>query len=269
MKLAAKDLPQALRSTVLVIEFDNEPCVWCPVGDFFGSGVGLNPYRDWMRAVEKDGTMTCRWTMPFARACHIEVRNLGAQPVDVMLGPMIAGDWMWDVWSMHFHATWRQQFPIRTRARDGTTDWNTLEAKGAGIYVGDTLAVYNDAKAWWGEGDPKVYVDGEAFPSHFGTGTPDYFGFFFGERSGVFESPFHSQPRADGNNRAGCSTLTRLRSLDAIAFTKSLKFDFEIWHWAATDVAYAATSYWYALPGATSTRAADPAEAKRPISFVP
>lgn len=268
IKLAARDLPQALRSTILSIEFDGEPTVWCPVGDFFGSGVGLNAYRDWTRHVEPSGQMTCAWVMPFARACRVEVRNMGIQPVDVTLGPLASAAWRWDIWSMHFHANWRQQQSIRTKARDGAADWNFIEAQGAGVYVGDSLAVHNGGRAWWGDGDPKAFIDGERSPSHFGTGTADYYGFYFGDRSSIFTAPFNAQPRADGNNKPGHTTVTRCRCLDAILFSKSLKFDMEIWHWAATDLAYAATTYWYALPGARSNRPPDPVEAQRSVSYV-
>jgi hypothetical protein len=44
-----------------------------------------------------------------------------------------------------------------------------------------------------------------------------------------------------------------------------LKFDMEIWHWKATTVAYAATTYWYGRPGAASNRMPDETEAARPI----
>lgn len=30
---------------------------------------------------------------------------------------------------------------------------------------------------WWGEGDEKFFVDGERFPSTFGTGSEDYIGY--------------------------------------------------------------------------------------------
>jgi hypothetical protein len=273
VQITAPDLAQALRSTLLSIQFDEEPTVWCPVGDFFGSGIGLNPYHDWTKQVERDGplggTMTCCWVMPFARSCKIELHNLGLQPIDAALGPVVSNKWAWDLWSMHFHAAWRQQFPIHTKAHDGTMDWNAIEIHGAGVYVGQTLAIHNAARAWWGDGDEKVYVDGERFPSHFGTSTANYFGVAFGDHSGAFASPFESQPRADGNGRPGYVTLTRNRALDSIAFTKSLKFDWEIWHWAATDMAYAATTYWYALPGATSNGATDDTEVKRSVGFGP
>ncbi len=36
---------RALRSLILQMNCDGEPTVWCPVSDFFGSGVGLNPFR--------------------------------------------------------------------------------------------------------------------------------------------------------------------------------------------------------------------------------
>jgi len=33
------------------MEFDGKETVWCPVGDFFGSGIGLHPLQGWYRTV--------------------------------------------------------------------------------------------------------------------------------------------------------------------------------------------------------------------------
>jgi hypothetical protein len=63
----------------------------------------------------------------------------------------------------------------------------------------------------------------------------------------------------------GYSAITRVRGLDAIPFSSRLKFDMEIWHWKATTMAYAATTYWYAMPGATCNRGPEEKEASRPI----
>ncbi|NQT39771.1 MAG: DUF2961 domain-containing protein, partial [Planctomycetes bacterium] len=41
IRLEAEDLEAATRSTVLKLSFDGHDTVWCPVGDFFGSGVGV------------------------------------------------------------------------------------------------------------------------------------------------------------------------------------------------------------------------------------
>ena len=50
-----------------------------------------------------------------------------------------------------------------------------LDTKGKGHYVGTVLAVRTRSPAWFGEGDEKIYIDGEAKPSIWGTGTEDYF----------------------------------------------------------------------------------------------
>jgi hypothetical protein len=193
------------------------------------------------------------------------LKNLGDREVDATLGPVGAGDWAWDDRSMHFHSTWRQEYPIRTRKADGTCDWNFVEIAGPGVYLGDTLAIHNGCGAWWGEGDEKIWVDGESFPSHFGTGTEDYYGYSYGDRGVFFEGPFQAEPRWEGNRSRGHVTNTRTRSLDAIPFTRSLKMDLEIWHWEATTMAYAAATYWYARPGATCNRPPVPEEAARPV----
>ena len=67
------------------------------------------------------------------------------------------------------------------------------------------------------------------------------------------------------NRHPGYVTNTRTRSLDAIPFTHHLAMNLEIWHWEATTMEYAATTYWYARPGAICNRAPDAAEANRPI----
>jgi hypothetical protein len=266
VRLRARESAQALRSTVLRIAFDGAQTVWCPVGDFFGSGIGLHAHQDWAGAVESDGTMRCYWVMPFNQSCNIELVNLCEQPVEATLGEIASGSWVWDSRSMCFHANWRQQYPIQTKAGDGTMDWNYIEATGRGVYVGDTLVVHNESSGWWGEGDEKIYVDGESFPSHFGTGTEDYYGFSRGgEASIFFQAPFIAHPQIEGDKSIGYSAMTRIRGLDAIPFSSHLKFDLEIWHWKATSMAYAATTYWYALPGATCNRLPDDAEAARPI----
>lgn len=137
---------------------------------------------------------------------------------------------------MHLHASWRQQDPIPTRPR---IDWNCLTATGQGVYVGDSLVVFNPVRNWWGEGDEKIYVDGESFPSHIGT--EDYYKYSWGDTR-LFQTPFANQIRCDGRGTAGYTVLSRTRSLDAIPFTQSFRFDMEVWHWAKCEVGYAATT---------------------------
>ena len=197
VKLHAGSLPRHCALPILQITFDGVQTVWCPVGDFFTSGIGLHPSQGWDKSVDADGTMRCFWIMPFKKPVTSNAqprRAAGCRPRWAVGGTA----WAWDARSLYFHANWRQQYPIKTKAGDGTMDWNYIEASGKGVYVGDSLVIHNGDTGWWGEGDEKIYVDGETFPSHFGTGTEDYYGYSRGGRdSAVFRGPLY-RPSAGG-----------------------------------------------------------------------
>ncbi len=275
VNVEAPNREAALRSTLLMMEADGQPTVGVPVGDFFGSGVGLNPFRDWWRSVESNGRMTSHWVMPFQRTSVIRLKNFGSQTVRINL-EAVADAWKWDDNSMHFRANWQQEGGLQTRP---PRDWNFITIRGQGIYAGDTLAVVNPLHSWWGEGDEKIYLDGESFPSHFGTGTEDYYGYAWIDNR-RFEAPFHAQPRSDGSqvpenarfatSNRGHTTVTRTRGLDGIPFRSNLKFDMEIWHWASIkNLTFAATTYWYGRPGATSNLPVVPTPASLVVQGVP
>jgi hypothetical protein len=261
---------QILRSTVLSIKFDDKETVWVPLGDFFGNGVGVNPYKSWYSRVEKDGTLISLWRMPFQKTLEASLINYGTKDVKITLISFWANQYDWNERSMYFHADWRQQRQIETIAGKGTIDWNYVKLNGKGVFVGDVLSVVNRNPAWWGEGDEKIYVDGESFPSHFGTGTEDYYGYAWCTPK-FFESPFHFQPRAEGPNNYGNTTNGRVRLLDTIPFTKDFRFDMEVWHWAKTKIDYSVVTYWYGFEPATVTdfqsRPVQIAEVQAPVAY--
>ncbi|MHC4402435.1 MAG: glycoside hydrolase family 172 protein [Planctomycetota bacterium] len=268
VRLEAKDVEQALRSVVLIVNSDGARTVWCPVGDFFGVGHKIRAYRSWYTEVTDDGTMRCFWVMPHQKSCQVCLVNLGSEPVRVQATAHV-GDYEWDDRSMHFCASWRQYTKIDTgpnkdQTGNGAFDVNYVEIEGQGKIVGDTLTVYNGISAWWGEGDEKIFIDGEEFPSHVGTGTEDYYGYAWC-RPEKFQSPFHAQPCGDGNLAGGFSVNSRYRILDALPFTKSIKLDMELWHWRNTRMNFAPTTFWYARPGAASNVKPDPKTAALPV----
>ncbi|WP_276165990.1 glycoside hydrolase family 172 protein [Zobellia alginiliquefaciens] len=261
------------RSVVLKIEFDGQETVWSPIGDFFGSGIGLNPFQGWYRTVANDGTMSSRWVMPYQKNGRISVVNLGSNPIDVKLEAVV-GDYTWDENSMYFNAAWRGEYPVSTRP---FSDWNYVTLKGRGVYVGDALTIWNPVKRWWGEGDEKIWVDGEDFPSIFGTGTEDYYGYSWGGMSNDFyEHPFHAQPNSNKYNKHNrkteaeigdrntqkYSTETRTRALDGMPFGSSLQLDMEIWSWTKCDMEYGVGVYWYGDAATKSNCKADPEAVK-------
>lgn len=249
-RVAAADVAAALRGCWLEIAFDGQaPSVRAPLGDFFGSAPGLNPYAGWPCGMLADGTLYSRWVMPFRQSYTISVVNTTDTPVTLDYAIDGRGR-AWTDDSLYFHATWREERGIATQPRQ---DWTLLDARGTGRYVGNALHIANPVEAWWGEGDEKVYVDGEAFPSTFGTGTEDYYGYAWCSNA-VFSHAYHNQPRCDGPGNYGHTSVNRFHIVDDIPFGESLRFDLEVWHWTACRVDMASVAYFYLAPGGTGTR---------------
>ncbi len=245
--LDAKSPQQALRSVVLKATFDGLSTIWTPVGEFFGTGYSLKPHKTFMNKRLEDGTMESFWIMPFRETCRIVFINYGSEIIKIT-GLAGFSPYTWKNNSMYFAATWHEYHHIRTRTDNGSMyDLNYVDISGKGVYVGDQVNLFNNTYFWWGEGDEKIFVDGEAFPSSFGTGSEDYYGYSFA-RPEAFSHPFLSQPEGTGNTSSGITVNMRHRILDAIPFTTSISSNIELWHWADIRMNYALTSYFYVLP---------------------
>lgn len=277
MRVRPQELDRRLRSIVLRVKCDDEETVWVPVGDFFCSGDEVNPFRTWEREMEPDGTVTCRWVMPYREQAQIILSNFGTANAEVELCVKTAPR-EWTTNSMHFHANWRIDESV-----PGTPfqDWNFIDIRGKGVYVGDAWTVLCADTGWWGEGDEKIYIDGDyeerQFPSHFGTGSEDYYGWAGGEvptGADVFSLPFLANVRVgNAQNPRGYNICTRSRVLDAIPFNTRLRFDMEAsfgvqmrnpWNL----LHYSVVTFWYALPGAVHNRPPQPEWAARPAMTV-
>jgi hypothetical protein len=198
--------------------------------------------------------------MPYKNSARLKLINVADQPIPVSLQVRV-GTWKWDARSMHFHAAWHYESGLKTPP---CRDWNFVKVAGRGVYVGDTLALFNPIATWYGEGDEKIWVDGESFPSHIGTGTEDYYGYSYAPKP-VHNTPFCGEPRIDSPMTQGHNTSIRSRNLDGIPFRRSLQFDMELISWKPTSLTYAATTYWYAFPGTTSNMQPQPREAALPV----
>ena len=267
---ASGAMAQALRSVVLKGQFDQDLTLWVPVGDFFNNVSRIRPYDMWERSVKADGTLVCRWVMPYEQHGEISLQNLGRTPVKASL-KVTTAPWVWDDRSMHFFATWRMDDPTPTFP---LYDWNFLTAQGRGVIVGDQWTVLNPREGWWGEGDEKIYIDDDIekrFPSHFGTGTEDYYGWAGGvvpTPEDEFAKPFLGNIIVGHPRSMGYNVCTRTRVLDAIPFREKIQFDVESscgtrqrWHY----LQYAQTTFWYARPGVQHNRKPLPDMAARPL----
>jgi len=124
-----------------------------------------------------------------------------------------------------------------------------LKTWGRGRFVGVMLHVWNPRGGWWGEGDEKFFVDGEKFPSTFGTGSEDYFGYAWCCPD-LFTHAFHNQPRNDGHNRRHVC-VNRWHITDNVPFQSSLEAAIEKYYKNDRPTLYAATVYWYQAAGQT------------------
>ncbi len=258
LKLDAQDLDRALRQTLLHIRCDGHPWgqVQSPVGDFFGAAPGINPYRSLPFSVFPDGTMVCRFIMPFARSMTILLENRGEQSVAVR-GEALPLPFEWDEGSsLHFRARWRADHELIASNQD-VQDLPFLLAHGQGLYVGTTSFLLNPNEVptpygnWWGEGDEKVFVDDEAQPSIFGTGSEDYYNYSWSSPD-IFFFPYCGQPRNDGPGNRGFVTNYRWHILDPIPFSRNIRFFMELFsHERTPGLSYARIAYHYARAGIT------------------
>lgn len=232
-----------LRNTILTIQCDGETTVKVPLGDFFGTAAGVNPYRSYPMAVEKDGTMVSLFPMPFHKQMIISIDTPKGQRVPLQVVTKVA-DRRFTPDTYYFHAHWNVDIGSTRPMRD----MEFLNTKGEGLWVGTSLHVSNPTPAWWGEGDEKAWVDGESFPSTFGTGTEDYFGYAWSSGK-LFDRPYHGQNHCDGPGTFGQINVHRWQTFDPISYAKSIKFDIEMWHWQDVQARFARVSYWYAKPG--------------------
>lgn len=257
MKLQAEDISQAFRSTVLEISFDGESTVFIPIGEFFGVGYKALYTKMWYVDAYPGGLMSARWVMPFSNSAVVRIINYGKQNVSISNAHVSVSDWNFDSRSMYFHAMWKFYPRLDTR-RDPVTgakcehyDLNFVTLDGKGVYMGDSMSLFDISSAWWGEGDEKVYIDGDTFPSIFGTGTEDYYGYAWCHPNTIVDHPFTSQPSGAGNLSPGYTFNSRHRCLDRIAFSNQLVFDIEIWHWNQSTMDLGVSNYFYMLPGGT------------------
>ena len=236
----------SLRQVLLKITWDDQPqpAVCCPVGDFFGTAPGASEYRSLATGITSDGGYSF-WYMPFAKKAVIEFVNQSAWPqsilYEVVHAPLVKP--MDEL--AYFHSKWHrdtQELPA-----DRWPDWRMLETQGRGRFLGAMLHLWNPAGGWWGEGDEKFFVDGEKFPSTFGTGSEDYFGYAWGH-PGKFQRPFHGQTVSENNQ--GHQSLYRWHILDAVPFQQSFEATIEkYFRTEEKGTKYACLVNWYLAAG--------------------
>lgn len=255
---------------------ETEPSVCAPLCDFYACTPNAGNFRTWVCGKQGD-TLYADWFMPFARGARVTLTAQTETELTVQAA--------FDVEACADAET-LMRFCARHHGDDARTacdpafqpggerfpDWQMLRVPGrAGRFCGmhlavtDTFAYPGGKRAedwwfgfgggerldwWWGEGDEKFFVDGEKFPSTFGTGSEDYIGYAWAAEPpfAFFDSPFAamSDMPLDGN---GETSVCRFHVCDSVPFTRSFEAYIEKYKqntWGDGGVClYAATPYWY------------------------
>ena len=169
-------------SFIIRIYWDNKeyPSVEAPISAFFGCAYDEN-FRDIdgkypvlnssMILVAPGRGYNSYFEMPFKKHCRITVENRGDNRNTLYY--MISG-WHGEIPenSGYFHAVYRQEHPVQTGRSYTVLD----NVNGKGCFAGITLAAgMNGHNTCWVEGEAKMYIDGDIYPSLNYTGTEDYF----------------------------------------------------------------------------------------------
>jgi hypothetical protein len=207
------------------------PAVEAPVGDFFANCFGIRSEVVSLPVIVEDAdSYNCFWHMPFRKSAKVEVVNQSKKRISLLYYNI---DWVKKdripAETPYFYAQYRQEYP----AKNGQ-DYVILETRGKGHYVGTVLAVRTRSPAWFGEGDEKIYIDGEEKASIWGTGTEDYFLSAWGlKRTGT---PYFGVPYFDEWGIVGGHTSAyRWHVSDPLVFNKGIKVTFEHYGWMSPD----------------------------------
>jgi hypothetical protein len=206
------------------------PAVEAPFGNFFASCFGKRCVVNSLPVVVEGGdAYNCFWNMPFRKSARIEIVNQSDKPLGGLyynidwVKKEIAAD------TPYFHAQYRQEYPL-----ENGKDYVILDTRGKGHYIGTVLAVRTRSPLWFGEGDEKIYIDGEKKPSIWGTGTEDFFCCAMGLES--CSTPYFGVPQFNQYEIVGSMTSAyRWHLNDPIIFNTGIRVTIEHMSWISAD----------------------------------
>ena len=222
--------PERLRAQLLEVFYDDaeEPSVSVPALDFFGLPHGRPvAYASSLATAHEGRGFNSYVPMPFRSRMRIEYVNASDAPadlyyqVDYTLQPDLPAE------LGYLHVGFRRQNP--TVMREDFVIATGL--RGPGRFLGCNVGVRTiDACDWYGEGEVKVYRDGDTTsPTICGTGLEDYVGTAWGmgpHHAPYAGAPLHVvRPRTDADMRAPVPDFVgfyRWHVLDPIVFEREL-----------------------------------------------
>lgn len=216
------DVADTMRGLVIRMFWDDQshPSVEAPIGDFFGFAHGSSPaYASAVHSVGERLALNIWLPMPFRRRARITITNELAIAVplffqlDYTVGDALDSD------CGSLHAVFRRE-RLTTEARD----FELLPLRvGMGRYLGAVIGVRPTHPNWWGEGEVKIYLDGDAaFPTIVGTGAEDYVCLSWGLQRNAFA--YHGASLVtQGRTDTGPVSMYRWHLPDPVLWHESIR----------------------------------------------
>jgi hypothetical protein len=212
----------ALRGFVVRAYWDGQdwPSVEAPLQDFFGLPFGRQvPFESALFSNPEGRSFNSFVPMPFRRHARLTLTNESPKPaslfydVNATLGDALPAE------VGYFHARYRRENPTVPKR-----DFEILpRIAGRGRYLGANVGVRATAHprpAWFGEGEIKIYVDGDReWPTLVGTGSEDLVGSAWG--LGRFDHLYQGAPLTD--EKDGVWGFYRYHVPDPVYFQRELR----------------------------------------------
>jgi hypothetical protein len=240
------------RSVIIRVywEGQDQPSIEAPLGDLLANT--WNCRQDVVAVpinVNPRGGMNIYFAMPFRKHARITIEN---DSVNELRGFFYTINYTLEEVpreALYFHAQWRRTNPVADAEEYVMIDG----IKGRGQYVGTFMAWQQNSAGWWGEGEIKMFLDGDTdHPTICGTGTEDYFGgaWCFGRD---FSAPFLGCQSVTGESgKVGARmAMYRFHVHDPVFFKHDLRVHMQALGWRsehrylALQDDISAVVYWY------------------------
>lgn len=226
-----------LEQTRLEMWVDGRKTIDCPVGLFFGMGLGETDHRSLAFGLEGGGYY-CYLPMPFASDARLALAADGP-PVEADFRVGLARLESIDDRGV-LNAVWNHD-------PEAADPYVLMDVSGrAGHYAGAHMCAVsgNPPGMWFLEGDERTYIDGDPFPTNEGNGMEDYFNGSFYFAGGRVAGAISGCTVREGSHEPPTTSsfaMYRYRIHDAIPFGHSLRVTFE----AYEPQDFRSVAFWY------------------------
>jgi hypothetical protein len=198
----------------------DKPAVSAPVEDFFNVVFGrMVAFENELFSSPEGRSFMSYVQMPYRKSARIVVTNESKEKSHrIFYDVNFTKVKKLDKDAMYFHAYWRRDKATKL----GEDFMIAPKVESAGRFLGCNIGIINFHKytGWWGEGEVKVYMDGDdKNPTLIGSGTEDYIG--SGWEQGVFHTKYMGSSVVDNKN--GEYAFYRFHIIDPIYFYKDIK----------------------------------------------